>query len=110
VNHRRRPLFTSPPSFVHVASVLCSHVCVAIESLCISFGLVGIVRFLDCYYITLITRRQKVGMIGGESIYTIKNTEMIPLRGCVVGEHNAGQHERERQVRLREAARTHSSF
>lgn len=43
-------------------------------------GIVGFVRFLDCYYLTLITRRSKVGSIGGNGIYTIKNTETIPLK------------------------------
>jgi len=37
-----------------------------------AYGIVGFVRFLDCYYLTLITRRAKVGSIGGNSIYTIK--------------------------------------
>lgn len=37
-----------------------------------AYGIVGFVRFLDCYYLTLITRRAKVGSIGGNNIYTIK--------------------------------------
>lgn len=37
-----------------------------------AYGIVGFIRFLDCYYLTLITRRSKVGSIGGNSIYTIK--------------------------------------
>lgn len=37
-----------------------------------AYGVVGFVRFLDCYYLTLITRRAKVGCLGGNSIYTIK--------------------------------------
>ena len=57
-----------------------------VTSLCVSFGLVGTIKFLDCYYITLITRRQKVGQVGGEPVYSIKSTEMVPLRGCIEGE------------------------
>ena len=45
-----------------------------------AFGIVGFIRFLDCYYLTLITRRAKVGAIGDNGIYTIKNTETIPLK------------------------------
>lgn len=45
-----------------------------------AYGIVGFIRFLDCYYLTLITRRSKVGSIGGNGIYTIKNTETIPLK------------------------------
>lgn len=37
-----------------------------------AYGVVGFVRFLDCYYLTLITKRAKVGSIGGNGIYTIK--------------------------------------
>jgi SacI homology domain len=37
-----------------------------------AYGIVGFVRFLDCYYLTLITRRAKVGSIGDHGIYTIK--------------------------------------
>ena len=40
----------------------------------------GFIRFLDCYYLTLVTRRQKVGMIGENAIYTVKSTETIPLK------------------------------
>jgi len=43
-------------------------------------GIVGFIRFLDCYYLTLITRRNKVGCIGGNAIYTIKGTETFPLK------------------------------
>ena len=44
------------------------------------YGIVGFVRFLDCYYLTLITKRAKIGGIGVNSIYTIKNTETVPLK------------------------------
>ena len=45
-----------------------------------AFGLVGFAKFLDCYYITLIMQRRKVGCIGGNFIYTIKATEVFPIR------------------------------
>lgn len=37
-----------------------------------AYGIVGFIRFLDCYYLTLTTRRAKVGSIGDNGIYTIK--------------------------------------
>lgn len=37
-----------------------------------AYGIVGFTRFLDCYYLTLITRKAKVGSIGGNGICTIK--------------------------------------
>lgn len=45
-----------------------------------AYGIVGFIKFLDCYHLTLITRRAKVGSIGGNGIYTIKNTETFPIR------------------------------
>ena len=44
--------------------------------------MLGFIRFLDCYYLTLITKRAKVGSIGGNSIYTIKSTETFPLKAA----------------------------
>ena len=52
----------------------------------VSFGIVGLVRFLDCYYITFITRRVMVGCIGGEEIWSVRGTESVPLRGACKGE------------------------
>ena len=45
-----------------------------------AYGVVGFIRFLDCYYLTVITHRAKVGSIGGNNIYTIKATETFPLK------------------------------
>jgi hypothetical protein len=45
-----------------------------------AYGIVGFIKFLDCYYLTLITRRAKVGSIGGNGIYTIKSTETFPIK------------------------------
>ena len=47
---------------------------------CISgYGIVGFIRFLEGYYIVLITERSKVGMIGQHVIYKIEKTAMIPV-------------------------------
>jgi|MDSY01.2.fsa_nt_gb hypothetical protein len=44
------------------------------------YGILGFVKFLDCYYMILITQRRKVGLIGGNAIYGIKSTDMIPIK------------------------------
>ncbi|KAG7346422.1 SacI homology domain containing protein [Nitzschia inconspicua] len=57
-----------------------------------AYGIVGFIKFLDCYYLTLITRRAKVGSIGGNGIYTIKATETFPIKPAerMVASHNGG--------------------
>ncbi|XP_067883373.1 polyphosphoinositide phosphatase isoform X2 [Heterodontus francisci] len=42
-----------------------------------SYGIVGFVRFLEGYYIVLITKRRKVADIGGHSIYKIEDINMV---------------------------------
>ena len=42
-----------------------------------AYGIVGFIRFLDCYYLTLITKRTKVGQIGSNGIYTIKVSQNV---------------------------------
>lgn len=51
-----------------------------------AYGIVGFVRFLDCYYLTLITRRAKVGSIGGNGIYTIKVSHGYHARPTLAAE------------------------
>ncbi|XP_053566823.1 polyphosphoinositide phosphatase [Bombina bombina] len=42
-----------------------------------AFGIVGFVRFLEGYYIVLITKRRKMADIGGHAIYKVEDTTMI---------------------------------
>ncbi|KAM6954534.1 polyphosphoinositide phosphatase [Aplochiton taeniatus] len=42
-----------------------------------AYGIVGFVRFLEGYYIVLITKRRKMADIGGHSIYKVEDTNMI---------------------------------
>ena len=51
-----------------------------ITKVCSAFGLLGFVRFLDCYYFTLVTQRREVGCIAGNYVYSVKATEMFPVR------------------------------
>ncbi|GAB4841940.1 hypothetical protein Ancab_011897 [Ancistrocladus abbreviatus] len=43
------------------------------------YGIVGFIKFLGPYYILLITKRRKVGMICGHAIYAISKSKMIPI-------------------------------
>lgn len=42
-----------------------------------AFGIIGFVRFLEGYYIILVTKRRKVAVIGHHTIYKIEDTSMI---------------------------------
>nr|XP_050858184.1 polyphosphoinositide phosphatase isoform X4 [Vespula vulgaris] len=42
-----------------------------------AFGIVGFVRFLEGYYIILVTKRRRVAFIGHHTIYKIEDTSMI---------------------------------
>jgi hypothetical protein len=44
---------------------------------CVAFGIVGFVRFLQGYYLLLITKRRKVGQIGRHHIYGIDDTAYL---------------------------------
>lgn len=44
-----------------------------------AFGIVGFVRFLENYYLILVTKRNKVGFIGNHIIYTIKDTTIFKI-------------------------------
>lgn len=43
-------------------------------------GLSGFIRFLDCYYIVAIIQRKRVGSIGNNAIYGIKQLEIYPIK------------------------------
>jgi hypothetical protein len=51
--------------------------CGGLKPICKAYGILGFIRFLDCYYLTLITKRAKVGCIGGNSIYTVKVSSLL---------------------------------
>lgn len=42
-----------------------------------AFGIVGFIRFLEGYYIILVTKRRKVAVIGLHTIYKVEDTTMI---------------------------------
>ncbi|OQV11833.1 Polyphosphoinositide phosphatase [Hypsibius exemplaris] len=44
-----------------------------------AFGLLGFVRFLEGYFMVLVTKRRKVATIGYHFVYKIEETETVPL-------------------------------
>ncbi|KAJ8026494.1 Polyphosphoinositide phosphatase [Holothuria leucospilota] len=48
-----------------------------------AFGIVGFVKFVEGFYIILVTKRKRVAVIGGHTIYKIEDTSMmyIPQAG-----------------------------
>lgn len=50
-----------------------------LKKTCVAFGIVGFVRFLQGYYMLLITKRRKVGEIAGHFIYGIESTAYLSI-------------------------------
>ncbi|KAI9886269.1 MAG: H(+)-transporting V1 sector ATPase subunit D [Watsoniomyces obsoletus] len=46
---------------------------------CITWGLLGFIRFTGPYYMLLITKRSQVAMVGGHYIYQVDGTELVSL-------------------------------
>lgn len=42
-----------------------------------AYGVLGFIRFMESYYMILVTKRTKCGIIGKHVIHTIKDTVMI---------------------------------
>eukprot|EP01080_Neovahlkampfia_damariscottae_P009018 gene9018-1117_t len=45
----------------------------------IAYGLLGFIKFTECYYMMLITKRKEVAKIGANSIYEIEETAFKPI-------------------------------
>ena len=56
-----------------------------------AFGIAGFVRFLEGYYIVLITKRRKVGVIGQHTIYKIEDTSMFYIPHDTVKEQHSDE-------------------
>ncbi|KAG2712714.1 hypothetical protein I3760_04G138900 [Carya illinoinensis] len=48
------------------------------------YGIVGFIKFLEPYYMLLITKRRQIGVICGHTIYAVSKSEMIPLSNSTV--------------------------
>ncbi|AET37775.1 phosphatidylinositol-3,5-bisphosphate 5-phosphatase Ecym_2016 [Eremothecium cymbalariae DBVPG len=42
-------------------------------------GLLGFIRFTDCYYLVVVTKISYVAVLGGHSIYHIDDTQLVPI-------------------------------
>ena len=54
--------------------------CGGLKRSALAFGIVGFMKFLDCYYLTLITQRKRIGRIGPNFIYGIKAVETFAIK------------------------------
>lgn len=44
-----------------------------------AYGIIGFVKFLEGFYLILVTKRNKIGFIGNHTIYTIKDTTIYKI-------------------------------
>lgn len=88
---REDPLIYSAPDIADVLDMIHegNKASGGLVKVCTACGVVGFVKFLNGYYLTLITQKKEVGCIAGNFIYTIKATEMFPIRPKPVQESNA---------------------
>ena len=47
-------------------------------------GVCGAIRFLEGYYLILITRRRRVGTLAGHAVYAVDDTEVRARAACAV--------------------------
>ncbi|MED6167933.1 Phosphoinositide phosphatase sac1 [Stylosanthes scabra] len=43
------------------------------------FGIAGCIRFLECYYLILVTKRRQIGSICGHAVYSIVESQLITI-------------------------------
>ncbi|KAG0559776.1 hypothetical protein KC19_10G128300 [Ceratodon purpureus] len=44
-----------------------------------AYGIVGFIKFLECYYMLLVTKRRQVGTLCGHAIYTVNESRLITV-------------------------------
>ncbi|KZS16333.1 polyphosphoinositide phosphatase [Daphnia magna] len=72
-----------------------------------AFGIVGFVRFLEGYYIVLITKRRRIAVIGYHTIYKIEDTTMVYIPNESVRIHHPDE---ARYVKLFQSVDLSSNF
>ncbi|KAK7275522.1 hypothetical protein RIF29_16641 [Crotalaria pallida] len=50
-----------------------------LKSITTCYGIIGFIKFLEPYYMLLITKRRKIGTICGHNIYGIAKCEVVPI-------------------------------
>ncbi|XP_070567874.1 polyphosphoinositide phosphatase-like isoform X2 [Ptychodera flava] len=56
-----------------------------------AFGIVGFIRFLEGYYVILITKRRRIAVIGGHTMYKIEDTSMIYIPNDTVRQQHSDE-------------------
>ncbi|KAI4355385.1 hypothetical protein L6164_004165 [Bauhinia variegata] len=64
------------------------------------YGIIGFIKFLEPYYMLLITKRRKIGTICGHTIYAITKSEMVPVPHATVRSKMAYSKEENRYKKL----------
>jgi len=72
-----------------------------------AFGIAGFVRFLEGYYIVLITKRRRIGVMGFHTIYKIEDTTMVYIPHESVRVHHPDE---ARYVKLFQSVDLSSNF
>ncbi|RIB02962.1 SacI homology domain-containing protein [Gigaspora rosea] len=69
-----------------------NRVCGGLKNVVTAYGIVGFIRFTDGYYISLITKRSAVALIGGHYIYQIDETILRPIGQQTKPEKNSDEY------------------
>ena len=72
-----------------------------------SYGIIGFVRFLEGYYVLLITKRMKAAMLGHHSVFKIEDTAMVYIPNDEVREAHPDE---ARYVKMFQAIDLSSNF
>ncbi|XP_028763274.1 phosphoinositide phosphatase SAC2 isoform X2 [Neltuma alba] len=64
------------------------------------YGIIGFIKFLEPYYMLIITKRRKIGSICGHTIYAITNSQMIPVPHASVRSKMAYSNDENRYKKL----------
>ncbi|KAI9102897.1 hypothetical protein K1719_023336 [Acacia pycnantha] len=64
------------------------------------YGIIGFIKFLEPYYMLIITKRRKIGTICGHTIYAISNSQMIPVPHASVRSKMAYSNDENRYKKL----------
>ncbi|KAE9593612.1 putative SAC domain-containing protein [Lupinus albus] len=71
-----------------------------LKSVTTCYGIIGFVKFLEPYYMLLITKRKKIGTMCGHTIYAIAKTKMIPVPHATVQSRVAYSNDENRYKKL----------
>ncbi|OIW04539.1 hypothetical protein TanjilG_13921 [Lupinus angustifolius] len=64
------------------------------------YGIIGFIKFLEPYYMLLVTKRRKIGTICGHTIYAIAKSEVVPIPHATVRSKMAYSKDEKRYKKL----------